>query len=204
MLGQYIGALRTLKPGSPPSPPVNVMSQFYEPLQPTKGLVPNEHVNTVVGALIADTPRERIYTFKRPAESSKSSACRYAAAPNRLVRSHVWGAHRTAPRTSISSLRRKLALVVSFLCVAASSAAALAETAGIISGTVSDDKTRVAVAGVQVIAKSPSATYRTTTDAHGAYRFLSVLPDTYSLSFLKSGYASYSLSVWCSTGRSKP
>jgi hypothetical protein len=41
-----------------------VMSQFYEPLQPTKGLIPNEHVNTVVGALIADPPRERIYTLQ--------------------------------------------------------------------------------------------------------------------------------------------
>jgi hypothetical protein len=64
LLGQYIGALRTPKPGSPPSPPVDVMSQFYEPLQPTKGLIPNEHVNTVVGALIADPPRELIYTLQ--------------------------------------------------------------------------------------------------------------------------------------------
>jgi hypothetical protein len=64
LLGQYVGALRTPKPGSPPSPPVDVMSQFYEPLQPTKGLIPNEHVNTVVGALIADPPRERIYTLQ--------------------------------------------------------------------------------------------------------------------------------------------
>ncbi|MGA7201081.1 MAG: hypothetical protein WBX26_04575 [Candidatus Cybelea sp.] len=64
LLGQYVGALRTPKPGSPPSPPVDVMSQFYEPLQPTKGLIPNEHVNTVVGALIADPPRELIYTLQ--------------------------------------------------------------------------------------------------------------------------------------------
>jgi hypothetical protein len=64
LLGQYVGALRTPKPGSPPSPPVDVMGQFYEPLQPTKGLVPNEHVNTVVGALIADPPRELIYTLQ--------------------------------------------------------------------------------------------------------------------------------------------
>ncbi|MGA8386200.1 MAG: hypothetical protein WB687_12970, partial [Candidatus Cybelea sp.] len=35
-----------------------------EPLQPTKGLIPNEHVNTVVGALIADPPRELIYTLQ--------------------------------------------------------------------------------------------------------------------------------------------
>jgi hypothetical protein len=90
---------------------------------------------------------------------------------------------------------RKRVLFLSFFCFAASSAAALAETAGIISGRVIDDRTHVAVAGVQVVAKSPSATYRATTDAHGQYRFLSVLPDTYSLSFLKSGYASYSISV---------
>ena len=65
LLGQYIGELRTPKPGAPPSPPVNVMGQFYEPLQPTQGLVPNDHVNTVVGALIADPPRERIYTLQQ-------------------------------------------------------------------------------------------------------------------------------------------
>jgi hypothetical protein len=64
LLGQYVGALRTPKPGSPPSPPVDVMGQFDEPLQPTKGLIPNEHVNTVVGALIADPPRELIYTLQ--------------------------------------------------------------------------------------------------------------------------------------------
>ncbi len=63
LLGQYTGELRTPKPGAPPSPPVDVMGQFYEPLQPTKGLIPNDHVNTVVGALIADPPRERFYTL---------------------------------------------------------------------------------------------------------------------------------------------
>jgi len=63
LLGQYTGELRTPKPGAPPSPPVDVMGQFYEPLQPTQGLIPNDHVNTVVGALIADPPRERFYTL---------------------------------------------------------------------------------------------------------------------------------------------
>jgi hypothetical protein len=63
LLGQYTGELRTPKPGAPPSPPVDVMGQFYEPLQPTKGLIPNDHVNTVVGALTADPPRERFYTL---------------------------------------------------------------------------------------------------------------------------------------------
>ena len=90
---------------------------------------------------------------------------------------------------------KKRVLFLGFFCFAASSAGALAETAGIISGRVTDDKTHVAVSGVAVVAKSPSATYRTTTDANGAYRFLSVLPDTYSLSFAKSGYAAYSIAV---------
>jgi hypothetical protein len=63
LLGQYTGALRSPSPGSPPPPPVDVMSQFDEPLDPTKGLFPNEHVNTVVSALMADPPRERFYTL---------------------------------------------------------------------------------------------------------------------------------------------
>ena len=90
---------------------------------------------------------------------------------------------------------KKRALVLSFFCVASTAGAALAETAGIVSGTVTDDKTHVAVAGVDVVAKSPSATYHTTTDARGQYRFLSVLPDTYSLTYTKTGYGSYSTVV---------
>lgn len=63
LLGQYLGALRSPRPGSPPSPPVNVMGQFAEPLDPTKGLFPDAHVNTIVGALAADPPRALFYTL---------------------------------------------------------------------------------------------------------------------------------------------
>ncbi len=90
---------------------------------------------------------------------------------------------------------KKRVLFFGFFCMAAPAATTLAETAGIISGTVTDDRTRAPIAGVAVVAKSPSATYRTTTDAKGQYRFLSVLPDNYSVSFTKSGYASYSTIV---------
>jgi hypothetical protein len=69
---------------------------------------------------------------------------------------------------------------------------ARADTSGIISGTVTDFKTHVPLAGVAVVAKSPSATYRAVTDAHGRYTFLSVLPDNYSISFTRTGYAAYS------------
>ncbi|HEY1884206.1 MAG TPA: hypothetical protein VGG51_14345 [Candidatus Cybelea sp.] len=63
LLGQYTGALRSPSPGSPPSPPVNVMGQFDEPLQPVQGLFPNEHSNTIVSALAADPPRLLFYTL---------------------------------------------------------------------------------------------------------------------------------------------
>ena len=60
---------------------------------------------------------------------------------------------------------------------------------------MTDDRTHAAVAGVTVVAKSPSATYRTTTDAKGAYRFLSMLPDNYAISFTSSAYQPYSVIV---------
>ena len=95
----------------------------------------------------------------------------------------------------MSFLLRRLAPLWLAVWVAVLPGVAFAETAGIISGTVTDDRTRAPIAGVAVVAKSPSATYRTTTDAKGQYRFLSVLPDNYSVSFTKSGYASYSTIV---------
>ncbi|MFY9718143.1 MAG: hypothetical protein WAK16_00735 [Candidatus Cybelea sp.] len=63
ILGQYIGQLRTPKPGSPPSPPADVLGQFNEPLMPVNGLIPNDHTSTVVDALVADPPRELFYTL---------------------------------------------------------------------------------------------------------------------------------------------
>lgn len=60
MLGEYTGDLRTPKPGAPPSPPVTVAAQFVEPLMPVQGSLPNEHINTNLGAVAADPYR---YTF---------------------------------------------------------------------------------------------------------------------------------------------
>ncbi|HEY1655682.1 MAG TPA: TonB-dependent receptor [Candidatus Tumulicola sp.] len=73
--------------------------------------------------------------------------------------------------------------------------AALAETAGILNGTVTDDRTHGPLGGVAVTAKSPSASYRTVTDARGHFAFLSVLPDNYTLQFERAGYAPYSTVV---------
>jgi hypothetical protein len=63
LLGQYTGQLHSPPPGVPPSPPVDVMGQFVEPLNPVQGLFPNQHVNTIVGALTADTYRYSFYTL---------------------------------------------------------------------------------------------------------------------------------------------
>ena len=63
LLGQYNGILSSPHPGSPPSPPVNVLGQFVEPLDPVKGLFPNAHVGTIVGALAADPYRASFYTL---------------------------------------------------------------------------------------------------------------------------------------------
>lgn len=87
---------------------------------------------------------------------------------------------------------KKRVIFIGFCYIAVPHVRALAETGGIISGTVNDDRTRVVLAGAQVVAKSPSGTYRTVTDPQGRFRFLSVLPDTYSLSVTKAGYLPYS------------
>ncbi len=91
-------------------------------------------------------------------------------------------------------LRVKSVFVLGFF-VFLSSSNALADTGGLVKGTVTDDRTHAPVAGVTIVAKSPSATYRTTSDSHGDYRFLSMLPDNYSLSFTHTGYAPFSTIV---------
>jgi hypothetical protein len=81
---------------------------------------------------------------------------------------------------------------IGLCCMFVPHARVLAETGGIVSGSVIDDKTHAPVAGAQVVAKSPSGTYRTVTDAQGHFRFLSVLPDTYAISVTSKAYLPYS------------
>lgn len=63
LLGQYTGALRSPTPGSPPSPPVDVMGQFPQPLNPQQGLFPDAHIDGISGALIADPYRYSFYSL---------------------------------------------------------------------------------------------------------------------------------------------
>ncbi len=63
ILGQYNGRLTSPPPGSPPPPPIDRLAQFAEPLNPVQGLFPDATVDTIVGALVADPPRNAFYTL---------------------------------------------------------------------------------------------------------------------------------------------
>lgn len=65
---------------------------------------------------------------------------------------------------------------------------ALAGTTGGISGTIVDTETRAPLADAQVTAAAPSQTATTRTDASGHFTFLSLTPDTYTVSAEKDGY----------------
>ncbi|HEV2261910.1 MAG TPA: carboxypeptidase regulatory-like domain-containing protein, partial [Candidatus Rubrimentiphilum sp.] len=65
---------------------------------------------------------------------------------------------------------------------------ALASTTGGISGVVSDSTTGRPVADATVTAVSPSERATATTDAGGNFHFLTLAPDTYTVSASKSGY----------------
>jgi hypothetical protein len=66
--------------------------------------------------------------------------------------------------------------------------AAFAGTTGGVTGHITDSSTNAALADVAITVTSPSQVATTTTDASGTYRFLSLAPDTYTISFQKDGY----------------
>ncbi len=66
--------------------------------------------------------------------------------------------------------------------------AALAATTGSLSGTVVDTQSRAPIAGALVTIASPSQVEHATTDASGHYTFISLGPDTYTLSAERDGY----------------
>jgi hypothetical protein len=72
-----------------------------------------------------------------------------------------------------------LLVVLTFACQG--TIGVLAGTTGSISGVVVDASNNQPVAGAYVTASSPSQTTSTTTDAAGHYAFLSLAPDTYTL-----------------------
>lgn len=84
---------------------------------------------------------------------------------------------------------RRLGFVSALLALFASQGTwVLASVTGGLTGTVVDAETSAPIAGAQVTAASPSQTASVTTDAAGHFSFLTLGPDTYTVSVTKSGY----------------
>jgi hypothetical protein len=87
--------------------------------------------------------------------------------------------HRHLSRLVIAAL-----ILAQLLCVQPARAA----FNGQITGTVTDATTKAPLGGVHVVANSSSGTYRATTDAHGRFTIVGVVPDTYTVGFDAPGY----------------
>jgi len=87
--------------------------------------------------------------------------------------------------------------VIVFIALAASFFAgafcAHAGTTGAITGTVVSATKGAAIAGVRIVATSASQTAIVTTDAAGRFSFLSLAPDTYTITASKEGFDTASL-----------
>ncbi|MGZ3506095.1 MAG: carboxypeptidase regulatory-like domain-containing protein [Vulcanimicrobiaceae bacterium] len=86
------------------------------------------------------------------------------------------------------ALRSVLPLALILALVSGLVGPVLGGTVGLISGQVTDAQTRAPLANVRVTAISPSGRGRATTDSRGFYSVLGLAPDTYTVSFERSGY----------------
>jgi hypothetical protein len=89
-------------------------------------------------------------------------------------------------------LRHVLVAVLLAVAVLAQETWALAGTTGGLNGTVTDAKSGAPIANAKVTVSSPSETSSTKTDASGHFVFLSLAPDTYSVSAEKGDYQAVS------------
>jgi hypothetical protein len=90
-----------------------------------------------------------------------------------------------------SSFARTLTAVLAILFVCSQGTWVLAGTTGGISGVLTETTSAsTPIAGATISAVSPSQSARATTDQQGRFSFLSLAPDTYTLSFEKAGYQS--------------
>lgn len=80
-----------------------------------------------------------------------------------------------------------VALSVMFICASRS----FAGTTGGVSGRVADASTGTPLSGVRVEMISPSEGAHSSTDAKGRYNFISLAPDTYTLTASRDGYDTY-------------
>jgi hypothetical protein len=92
-----------------------------------------------------------------------------------------------------STAFRSIALLVSALIAFVWPAGAPAGTTGSLSGFVSDATSRAPVAGARVTVASPSQVAVQATDASGHFSFLSLAPDTYTVTVQHEGFDTVSI-----------
>ncbi|MBV8197950.1 MAG: TonB-dependent receptor, partial [Candidatus Eremiobacteraeota bacterium] len=83
---------------------------------------------------------------------------------------------------------RKRVLGCVLLLAVALPVGASAGTTGTLRGRIVDAATHAPIAGAEISAVSPSQAVRTISDGAGSFSFLSLQPDTYTVSAAKSGY----------------
>ena len=88
------------------------------------------------------------------------------------------------------SLRLLVATLLSLALLASQETWALAGTTGGLTGSVVDATSSAPLAGAIVTASSPSQSATITTDATGHFGFLTLAPDTYTVTVTKDNYAS--------------
>lgn len=86
--------------------------------------------------------------------------------------------------------------MLAFCCLSfvASAGRVWAGSTGGLSGTLTDSATGAALANAKITVASPSQVATRNTDASGTFTFLSLAPDTYTVSAEKSGYDGLSTS----------
>jgi hypothetical protein len=91
-----------------------------------------------------------------------------------------------------TSVRYSIVVLVACVVAIASSASSIAGTTGGVSGRVVDAATRAPLSGAHVEVVSPSGSASASTDAKGYYTFLSLAPDTYTITVKRDGYEIFS------------
>ncbi|HUA07768.1 MAG TPA: TonB-dependent receptor [Candidatus Acidoferrales bacterium] len=93
----------------------------------------------------------------------------------------------------VNILRRILTAAILLVAMLSQETWALAGTTGGLSGTVRSVDNGAPIAGAKVVVSSASQVSTATTDAGGKFTFLSLAPDTYTVSVTKDGYSPVSI-----------
>jgi Carboxypeptidase regulatory-like domain len=89
---------------------------------------------------------------------------------------------------AVWSHARRAALAAVAIALAFNAVPTFAGTTGSLTGTIVDAATSAPIADAKIAVTSPSQTAQTRSDPRGAFVFVSLAPDTYTLTIAKDGY----------------